>query len=687
MRHTWRIVAGLVVVAALVGLTSATPGAGQADLADRLLQEALTKELVEQDRPAAIKLYQQVLATAGVSTATANRARERMAALQPQAPRTQAAPVVGSSPAPRRVLDGEWTELFGMSADGRLVVGQRVVRVGTQELVVRDLSTGTARGLAMCGAGPELSDDGTLAACALPNWSELNIVETESGAPRLSIVAPPAVSYRAVDFAPDGRSILIEINKANAEGPRSGPVEYAWLTLADHSLRSIRTFERWAAPANHQLEPEVSPDGRFVAFVAAPAPDTQDQYVYVMDADGQTIEPVVSASGRRGWPKWTPDSRHILFTEERGSGTGLWSVAVENGRAAGQPRLLYGNIGGDTALLGITKAGVLHYRRNDVGSGRYAGNAAHVVPRTHAATGSQQRPMTFRGCCAAWAPDGQRLAYLGGDGAVVVRRVETGEERSYEIRGAGVANLPTHPWYHDDSAVLVAGTNETSAGAAENNERLYRLDLGSGAVSPVLNVGPLRSWNAALSKDDRTLYVAKRDAPGGPFTQIVAVDIATGTERRVSALPADITVTHPEIVVSPDGTTLGIGAVVGPVWQSDGWIFTVKVDGTDFRDLGGGGLPGFWGGSPLRWTPDGRSLLFRAFDAERDWRIMRIPASGGAVEPDGVSYATVAPLVPDIRMVRSNFNGLDVSPDGSRLVVSTLVAPKFEVWAIDGVAP
>jgi Tol biopolymer transport system component len=675
MRHTWRIVAGLVVIVAVVGLASAALGAGQADRAERLLQEALTKELVERDPAAALKLYQQVLVTAGVPAATAARARERMAALHRQAEPPAPAPGT-SSPAPRRVLDGEWTELYAMSADGRLVAGQRVVRIGTQELVVRDLSTGAPRGLAMCGAGPELSDDGTLAACALANWRGLNIVETGSGAPRLVVAAPPGVRYRVADFAPDGLRVVVEIDRANTEGV--GPVEFAWLSLADQSLRSIRTFERWAAPNNHDREPEVSPDGRFLAFVAAPAPDTKDLYLYVMDAQGQTIEPVVSTAGRRAWPKWTADGRHLLFTQEQGNDTGLWSVAVENGRAAGQPRLVQGNIGGDSALLGITKAGVLHYRRNDVGRGRYAGNVAHVVPRTRAATGSQQPPMTFWACCAAWSPDGQRLAYHGRDG-IVVRRVETGEERSYEV-----GNLARRPWFNDGSAVLVVGVNETSVGPAENNENLnlYRVDLGSGAVSPVLSVGPLRSWNATLSKDDRTLYVAKRDASNGPFTQIVAVDIAAGTESRVAALPADITM-HPEIVVSPDGTTLAIGAIEGREWESDGRIFTVKIDGTDFRDVAGGGLPGFWGGSPLRWAPDGRSLLFRAFDANRDWQIMRISASGGAPEFDGVSYATLSPLVPDIRMVRSNFNGLDVSPDGSRLVVSTLVAPKFEVWALD----
>jgi Tol biopolymer transport system component len=668
---------------AVLGPAGAVPAAGQADVAERLLQEALTKELVEQDPLAAIKLYRQVIATAGVAPATASRARDRIVALEQKAPRQD--PAAGGSPVPRRVLDGERTELYAMSADGRFVAGQRVVRLGMQELVVRDLSTGIPRGLAMCGAGPELSDDGTLAACARPNWTEIHIVETQSGAPRLVMAAPPDVRYRVADFAPDGRAVVVEIHKVNAEGTRSGPIEFAWLSIADRSFRSIRTFERWAAPANHHTEPEVSPDGRFLAFLAAPAADTQDLYLYVMDAQGQTIEPVVSTSGRRGWPKWTPDGRHLLFTEEQGTDTGLWSVAVENGRAAGQPRLVYGNLGGDSALLGITKAGVVHYRRNDVGRGRYAGTVAHVVRRTHAATASQQGPVSFRGCCAAWSPDGQRLVYLAGRDGVVVRRVETGEERSYEMRGASVANLPARPWYHNSSAVLVVGANEAAAAPAQNDEEnlnVYRVDLASGAASLVMNVGPLRSWNGALSKDDRTLYIAKRDVPKGLFTHIVGFDIAAGTERPVAALPGGISET-PEVVVSPDGTMLAIGVVAGPEWESDGRILTMKIDGTDFRDVGGGGLPGFWGGGPLRWTPDGRSLLFRAYDANRDWQIMRIPASGGSVEPDGVSYTALAPLVPDIWMVRSNFTGLDVSPDGSRLVVSTLVAPKFEVWALD----
>jgi len=692
MRQTWRVLAGLAIAAALGGFTGAAPGAGQADLADRLLQEALTKELVEQDPSAAIKLYQQVMATAGVSTATAARARERVAELQKQASQRAPAPTNGS-PAPRRVLDGEWTELYDMSADGRFVVGQRFVRIGTQELVVRDLATGVPRVIGMRGNGPEISDDGTRVAHG-GGPAGLMITSTEAGAASVSIALPAGLTIaRAHDWAPDGNAVLVTVGRTD-DPTRPGAVEYAWVSVADQSIRSVRTFERWAVPSGPSGggralggEPEVSPDGRFIAFVAVPTPGSADRYIYVMDADGQQMEPVVSTSGVRGWPKWTPDGRHIVFTEEHRNGAGLWSVAVENGKAAGQPRLLYGNIGNDSALLGITRDGVLHYRRNDFGRGRYAGTASHVVPRDLATRGAQERPITFRGCCGAWSPDGERLAYSGNDGRVVVRHVQTGEERSYALPGAIVFDLVNMiRWFHDGAALVVVGADETYLGQAGNRENLnfYRIDLGTGAVRLVMNVGPLVSERAALSDDDRWLYVTRRDEPKGPFSQIVAVDLASGADRIVARLPSGIDY-PPDFVLSPDGTRLAVGAA-GSDYRSDGRIFTVNVDGTDFRDVGGS-LPGFWGGELLRWTPDGRSLLFRSYDANEDWQIMRIPASGGAPEFDGVSHATLAPLLPDIRMVRGNFNGLDVSPDGSRLVVSTLVAPRFEVWALDLVLP
>jgi hypothetical protein len=65
---------------------------------------------------------------------------------------------------------------------------------------------------------------------------------------------------------------------------------------------------------------------------------------------------------------------------------------------------------------------------------------------------------------------------------------------------------------------------------------------------------------------------------------------------------------------------------------------------------------------------------------------MRVPADGGAVSFDGLSFKTLAPLMPQIRMVPGNFTGLDISPDGTRTIVSTQTHARFEVWALDDVS-
>jgi Tol biopolymer transport system component len=114
--------------------------------------------------------------------------------------------------------------------------------------------------------------------------------------------------------------------------------------------------------------------------------------------------------------------------------------------------------------------------------------------------------------------------------------------------------------------------------------------------------------------------------------------------------------------------------------QTEGRIFTVGVDGSGYRDVAS--IPGGW--PDLRWTPDGRSLLFPAFDAQRNWRIMRVELSSGNVSPDGLSFDLLEPLVPEIRLNPGNFSGLDVSPDGTRIVVSTLTLARSEIWTLDG---
>ncbi len=137
---------------------------------------------------------------------------------------------------------------------------------------------------------------------------------------------------------------------------------------------------------------------------------------------------------------------------------------------------------------------------------------------------------------------------------------------------------------------------------------------------------------------------------------------------------------NPGLAVSPDGSTLAVSSWIKP--NAVARIFTVGVDGSNYREV----VDSYQTGSVLdtvRWTPDGRTILFVAHDANRNWKVMRVPSVGGLVEFDGLSFETLAPLMPELRMWPGNFNNIDVSPDGTRIIASSLTFTKNELWTLD----
>src|SRR6185295_8049337 len=61
---------------------------------------------------------------------------------------------------------------------------------------------------------------------------------------------------------------------------------------------------------------------------------------------------IVKTSGVNDYPVWTPDGRHILFTSDRSGKVDLWSIAMQNGKAAGAASLVRAEIG-DVHAFGI----------------------------------------------------------------------------------------------------------------------------------------------------------------------------------------------------------------------------------------------------------------------------------------------------------------------------------------------
>jgi len=288
----------------------------------------------------------------------------------------------------------------------------------------------------------------------------------------------------------------------------------------------------------------------------------------------------------------------------------------------------------------------------------------------------------FAGLSAAWSRDGRSVAFVRGQSGVtldlVVRDVVTGQERSYQHGGIGVQS----PRWMPDGTALIIIVNEKVDG--KQRPAFYRVDLAGGnfdRLFPVNTDGRTRSAVGALSPDGKTMYVGTSASESSPVSGIVALEIATGEERAVVSFAPVERASDVAVAVSPDGNRLAVGVRVQP-W-STARIFTVGTDGSNYRDVTGPYATG-WLWDQLRWTPDGRSLVFTASDARKNWRIMRVPAEGGTPEPDGVSYDVISSLLPSHRLWQGNFNNIDLSPDGSRIITSALTSAKFEIWTLDG---
>lgn len=150
-----------------------------------------------------------------------------------------------------------------------------------------------------------------------------------------------------VSWTHDGKQLAL-----SAEPRDVNSRAVATLTLADSSLHFLTN-----PPAGYSdWTPMISPDGRSLVFRRTAGPGVVDD-LYVMPVQGGTPRRLTKDNLYiSSPPAWTPDSKEVVFSSNRGGLTTLWRIAVSGNDADNEPRRLEG-VGPDTYSPAIALKG------------------------------------------------------------------------------------------------------------------------------------------------------------------------------------------------------------------------------------------------------------------------------------------------------------------------------------------
>ena len=628
--------------------------APQADDPGVRLRAAIEKEEVDGDLQGAIDLYRKIIADHGGNRAVAakallrlggcheklgqteaRKAYERLLAEYPdQAEQAKAArqrlsaldaPRAGG-PVARRLHTGG--SAHAISPDGRYVVYQdgkgnyRLddLRTGKNTPVTDDtLGTSWRFSYAPVAISPDSRQ------VAYPRQvgdaNELRVSALDGSGMRVLHRSPNTVgSVWATAWMPDGKKLIVVENDGfkNRRGlmdAAGGPVRYV------DDGQSLE-FEHWGVP---------SPDGRFVAFDVKERPEKESLDVFLYDVAAGRDIPVVSGPANGRVVGWSPSGRELLFLRSGASGRDAWSVAIENGKPGGEPRLVRKDLGNGEPLH-FSRSGVLYqslYKEDidafvaefDLATGR-VGLPARSVNGRREQSGSPR-----------WSADGHSFFYLTVDEStwqwtLVIRSETSGAEKRVPLLRRPL-NYPQ--WLGpspDGRSVILEAFDE---GYKDRNYGILLIDPASGAIDRMVESSCDMSWkkgpirlDPSWSPDGKAIYYKCRARETADVILVMRRNLATGAEQpihRTSLYPWDL-------ILSPDGTRFAFHrdrAAPGepPV------LMSMDVASGETRELDR--VPTFVSFQALAWSADSKHVLYckkQDGGSELWW----VPADGGTPE-------------------------------------------------------
>ncbi|MHC4595119.1 MAG: tetratricopeptide repeat protein [Planctomycetota bacterium] len=423
------------------------------------------------------------------------------------------------------------------------------------------------------------------------------------------------------DWSRDGKFILADFQEKAIPSERTVS-EIVLVSVADGSVRKLKSVELPAGRPPYVVSRSLSPDGSYVAYARSVKENDGlcDIFLLATDGSGEEI-PLVEHPADDFAPAWAPDGKTIVFCSDRSANYDAWLVQVVDGKPVGYPQLVKRGTG--TMLsLGFTREGSLHYAVLTQQPWHFGDiYAASIDPATGKLLGSPARAIQqfegFNGL-PAWSPDGKNLAYISRrpsqgsarrKSALVIHSMETGQERILYPEAQFLASQYLR-WSPDGRSILCGRSLEL-------------IDVQTGDVTRLVQFDPAVSGRvdyAAWSPDGKVIYYIRTSPVVHDLRSLVAHNLETGKERDLWQKGVKLA----GLGISPDGRQLVFA-------KGSKTLMVIAVEGGESRILHRLQGEGYFFQSSITWTADGRYVLFGKNKPRGLWRI---PAEGG--EPQKV---------------------------------------------------
>lgn len=435
---------------------------------------------------------------------------------------------------------------------------------------------------------------------------------------RIPTFAAALAVLLASDLAAQGRGAPPATPNATAAAARA----------AKRALRPTDIFR-----VRDVRDPQISPDGRWVAYtvtVADSARDKNDTDVWMASWDGKDNIRITSTKEGESQPRWSPDGRYLSFLSSRDGSKGgqVWLLDRRGGEAtrltevkgavtsyewspdATRLALIVGDPddadSGDSTKTKTPKPIVLdryHFKQDMEG---YLGDKrSHLYVFDIAAKKAELlTPGRYEEANPSWSPDGKLIAFVSDRSPDPDRGINTDVYVIEARPGAEMRRLTTFAGDDNNTGSKLAWSpdGKSIAYLRGANEAMSIYDQYKVAVVPVTGGEPRLlaesldrpvtspRWTADGSAivfvvtDDRTQYVARVRATGGPVERLtsgarVVSSISLGAGGKVAAL-ASTAATLPEVHAIENGTLRPLSH------QNDEWLAEVQLgttEGIEFR--------------------------------------------------------------------------------------------------------